>query len=218
MTKIISIANTKGGTGKSTLTVLLAGALASDLNKKVVVLDCDSQGSIKSLLELERTYNEGEPLFEVQTLAPAFVRDFLSLKGSTYDFIFIDVPRFTVASGDSSTMQVLSFCDVVLIPVLGSTLEILSTKDFIKSVKTLADYKSNNGIEFNYFGVLNRDTRRSENNDTRQILSSEIEMFNSSLSDLKIFSNVSCFDSVLSSNGGKKRFAPFYNEFLNKIT
>ena len=44
--KIISFATQKGGSGKSTLTLVLAAALAVDYKLKVAVLDCDYQQSI----------------------------------------------------------------------------------------------------------------------------------------------------------------------------
>ena len=214
MTKIISITNRKGGVGKSTLAVLLAGCLAKD--RKVLILDCDEQRSIESLAALERNMYEGDPLFDVEGIALQFVYDFLKLKGDQYDVIFLDVPRFT--GSDSATMQTLGCCDAVLIPCLGSTLEVLSIIDFINALQTLSDYKEKNNIGFNFFGVMNRVTRRSENNETKQILESRgLPMFDSSLSDVKLFTNPSVYNCILDTKEGKRRFTDFYNEFKSKI-
>ena len=66
MPQIISIANQKGGVGKSTVTILLATALAKHKKKKVLILDTDVQGSITNWLESERSMYEEDSLVEVE--------------------------------------------------------------------------------------------------------------------------------------------------------
>ena len=52
--KIISFASQKGGVGKSTVLMLTASALYRRTNKKVLVIDCDPQRSVKDI------YNQDE--------------------------------------------------------------------------------------------------------------------------------------------------------------
>ena len=47
--KVIAVLNQKGGCGKSTLSMLLSLALASD-GKRVLAVDCDPQGGLSSFL------------------------------------------------------------------------------------------------------------------------------------------------------------------------
>jgi len=50
-TKILSICNSKGGVGKSVVTMMMATALAEQKNKKVLVIDCDSQATVYETAE-----------------------------------------------------------------------------------------------------------------------------------------------------------------------
>lgn len=216
MSKIISITSQKGGVGKSTLTLLFAGAL-SETGKQVLVIDCDEQASIKELQKLEGNYSEGNPLFQVEHIEPIEVRDYLVAQASKYDYVFIDLPRFTDNENAFSPMQLLVFCDLVIIPVLGGTIEVLSMKKFISSIKAIAEFKEENGMEFNYYAIMNKFSRLKENATTKEILSQDIVFFENNLSNLKLFRNPSTYTSILSTKKGRARFEPFFEEFLTKV-
>lgn len=75
MTRIITIANQKGGVGKTTTTVNIAAALAQ-LGKKCLVIDLDPQGNATTALGIE--HREGTPgvydvLMGERTLAEVIV-------------------------------------------------------------------------------------------------------------------------------------------------
>lgn len=213
-TRIFSVANRKGGTGKSTATMLLAGALAQR-SARVLVVDADAQGSINATFELEnRMYDGTPPLFDVLPCVPADVLNTLRERAAAYDFVFLDVPRVTELRTDVVLGQMIALCDGVLVPVLGSQLDAMSTLDFVRVLHKVGEGLEKQGREFLYFGFINRASRRSENRQTADVLAAAgLPFFDEALADLKVFASPSTRESVIS----VPRFAPFFNEFLAKF-
>lgn len=217
-TRIISIANRKGGVGKSTVTMLLAGALAEEKGGRVLILDTDEQQSILDTVANDaKLYPSGVPLFDVEALAPMFVVDYLKLHGQKYDFVFLDAPRVTEAKTDTALAQMMVLSDVVLVPVLGSVMDVFSTMAFIKVLDGIAEFKRKNGLVFDFAGFINRASVRKENRYAADTLESlNLPFMDSTIPDLKIFATPSGYASILVSKGGT-RFLPFFNEFCKRF-
>lgn len=220
MTQVFSVANAKGGVGKSTVTMFLAAALAKQKKKKVLILDTDSQESITNWLAAEqRMYEDQTPLVEVVPISPQHVQMHLKKFGEDYDFVFIDIPRMTNSMSETANVQVLYYCDVILIPAIGSRLDVMSTSKFFKIVQDAATKKQELGFDFEVLGFLNRETNRRDNQEAKDALKNAfgIPMMESSLRELKLFTNPSLFESILDTKAGRERFEPFFQEFCKRL-
>jgi len=217
-TRVISVANSKGGVGKSCVSILLAVALARHKDKKILIIDCDSQGSVTDMYERERELYEGDPAIEVEELTPRKVQTFLKRFGADYDIIFIDIPRMTDKKKDTATVMLLYNCDSVLVPVVGNEVDVLSSQDFAEILQETNNDKQDMGDEFRFYGFINRRNQRKSNEIAETTMKKGgLKMFKNSLPDLKIFTHPSFYKSIMESVEGTRRFEDFYNEFCRKF-
>ena len=125
MGRVISVANQKGGVGKTTSTVSLAAALAVH-GKKVLIIDSDPQGNATSGLGVQKGELEQDvydvlvnqvPMAEIElTSQPRReqrLKEAVKKIKDDYDYIFIDCPP----SLGHLTMNAFTASDTVLIPV-----------------------------------------------------------------------------------------------------
>jgi chromosome partitioning protein len=197
--KVISITNQKGGTGKSTITMLLACCLASE-EKSVAILDCDTQRTILRLSE-----HENESIVDVFKCPLKEVPSLLKkLENVGCEIAFLDLPRFT--GNDKVALLTLDKCNIVFVPSLGGLIELLSTKEFLTAL---------DAMELKNYAFINRMTRKSEDFETIEVLKENHNVMNNHLKDLKIFRNPSLTKSILDTKDGQTRFSEFYNEFKN---
>ncbi|MEL6635148.1 MAG: ParA family protein [Bacteroidota bacterium] len=219
-TRIISVANRKGGVGKSIVTILLAVALARHKKKRVLILDCDNQGSIAEMYqnEIDLMGEEYEPAIEVEEITARKVQTFLKRFGQDYDLIFVDIPRMTDNKKDNATVMLLYNCDSILMPVIGSEVDVLSSLDFLAIIEEAAEFKEEVGEKLTYYGFINRRNLRKTNDLAEEAMRKQgLKMFKNSLADLKIYTLPSFFTSVMETAEGLRRFEGFYKEFCRKF-
>ena len=118
--KVITLANQKGGCGKSTIVLNLAIELASQ-GKRVIVFDTDPQGSCHETIAAR---SDGKmPGLKVVMVYENLYQAIETCDGE-YNFAIIDTPPH-----DNEVVTVATVCsDLIIIPVQDSPLDIRSTK------------------------------------------------------------------------------------------
>jgi chromosome partitioning protein len=144
---IVAVANQKGGCGKTTIAMNIAGALATETGLKVALVDADPQASANRWAM--RAGESGTP-FDVYTHPHEDIhrkaRDIMAKGG--LDILFIDCPpgaNENVLGKDNRTAisrMALLAADVVLVPVRPSTLDYdaaIQLLPLLRDVSTLRD-------------------------------------------------------------------------------
>jgi chromosome partitioning protein len=118
---IISLVNQKGGVGKTTIAINLAGCLSMK-NYHTLLIDADPQGSV-----LQWQSIENNDLFDVRHHPMPISRNDVKLMARGYDHLVIDAPP---AIGEIA-LSSLKVSNLAIIPVGPSPLDIWSSKDTI---------------------------------------------------------------------------------------
>ena len=142
--KVVSVMNTKGGVGKSTLTSNLVG-FAKQMGFEVAICDLDKQNTL--------TYWHKKSKLNLLELK---IDDLNKIKKTkNIDYLFIDTPAAIKKNLIYKITEISNFC---IIPFTESMIDIRTTKKFLGVLKK---YKKNKKLKF--FLVLNK-LRFSKNN------------------------------------------------------
>ncbi|MBN3776263.1 ParA family protein [Burkholderia sp. Ac-20345] len=146
MGKIFAVANQKGGSGKTTITLNLAGAFSHESpDSRILVVDTDSQNTAT------RASGAGETRypFAVANLAAAgkgLGRE-IQRFASDYDLVLVDCPP---SVDNHNTETVVGIADFVLVPMDASVVDAWSTQGMLQLVRRLVGPDSTKcGIVFN---------------------------------------------------------------------
>jgi chromosome partitioning protein len=205
MGKIVSFATQKGGSGKSTLTLLLATCLAVDYKLKIAVLDCDYQQSIvktrlhmdaANLDQLRESNPDAAYPYDIFPMAMTKIFDFIDdPENNKYDLVVLDLPG---RADGNEIFDALTACDVVFVPLVSDYLDRASTADFmgiLHSIKAVADKE---GIEFAYYGLSTKRTNRREDREMDEYIEEiGLSRLNSSLGLRAAYSRPSTLFSLL---------------------
>lgn len=130
MSVILAIANQKGGCGKTTTVMNLAGGLTK-AKYRVQVVDADPQASA-TIWSLAK--GQGSLPFDVIT-ARQLGYSLVTMGNGEYDFILVDCPPGVAEGKDEASVfaqRVLFAADALLVPLRPSTLDFSAAATFVR--------------------------------------------------------------------------------------
>jgi chromosome partitioning protein len=149
LSKVITISQQKGGTGKTTLAVHLAMAFVKYHNLKVAIIDTDPQGSLGKwfMIRTEKKVSTENLTFKTASLWGAQYES-KTLK-KDHDIVIIDTPPKI----ESDARPSIEAADLVLIPMAASHVDFWATGAIVEIAK-----KANKKI----LAQINRSSQRSK--------------------------------------------------------
>ncbi len=131
LSKVITIAQQKGGTGKTTLAVHLALAFIKYHNLKVAIIDTDPQGSLGKwfMIRSEKKISNQNLTFKTASLWGAQYES--KILKQDHDIVIIDTPPKI----ESDARPAIEAANLVLIPVAPSHVDFWATEPIIEIAK-----------------------------------------------------------------------------------
>ncbi len=134
-TKIIAIANQKGGCGKTTVTMHLAGALGLD-GYKIQVIDADKQGTATRWASSAAEDKPFPAVFAGLSNAGEKVHREVKKYIGEYDFIIIDCPPAVESPIPQSALMI---SDLVIVPIIPSPADVWASVGMQQLIERMKD-------------------------------------------------------------------------------
>jgi len=130
--KVITIAQQKGGAGKTTVAAHLAVAWAQNPKRRVAIVDIDPQGSLTQWYKVRSdVLGEDNTHLTFAAISGWRVRSELDRLRHTHDIIVIDSPPHT----DAEARTAIRAADLVVVPLQPSPMDVWATSATINVCK-----------------------------------------------------------------------------------
>lgn len=217
--KVISVVNTKGGTGKTTISTNVATRLAM-LGYNVLLIDMDAkQNSSLKVIEIRNSNNDLATVSAVTMKAKSLFKDIQNY--SNFDFIVIDA-----GAGDNELTRASVACatfGMLLIPLKASGLDYWVTDDVLG---TLEEWRSYFTIENTYLLLNEYDPKQNMAKGIKESIDKACEKYQVKVMQTKILNRVAykeslCYGMNVMEYAGIKRHtekaAMELNDLVNEI-
>jgi chromosome partitioning protein len=181
--KVITIANQKGGVGKTTIATNFACISAYNGNKTILI-DADLQ---ESSMKFRALRPDTAPQFQAFSITtPTIHKD---ISGFVADYVFIDVGGRDNAVFRSS----ISAANVILIPLLPSQYDLWSSEETFKLIEEMRTFKHDLKVGAILNQVIAGTTISKE---VQEVMDDFIKKYKLKMFDNKLYSRVAYKESV----------------------
>jgi chromosome partitioning protein len=127
--RILTVAQQKGGSGKTTLAAHIAVALARQSGEPVAILDVDPQGSLGTWFEArEGSLGEDNTGLEFRTASGWGARREARSLAKSHGYVLVDTPP----KSDSDAKPAIDVADFVIVPIQPTPVDLWATSQTIQ--------------------------------------------------------------------------------------